>query len=100
MRPAHTDNVRKHTSAARAFHTGLVADTHRLRLVLDKMRPHLDLLRRGTTSDADKLSAAEASCRHVVTLKKYSVAWRETYLDLHASLRRLRGHLKRFARLR
>ena len=87
--------VIRHTSAARAFHTGLIADTHRLRVTLDKMVPHLDVLRRHALASSERLAAAEASCRHLKTLRRLAEAWRDTYRDLQTSVRRVRGHLRR-----
>jgi hypothetical protein len=93
-----SDEVGQHTSAARAFHTGLIADTYRLRLALEQMVPHLEVLRRRTPAATEKLSAAEASCRHLETLKINADAWWETYRHLHTSVRRVRGHLRRLAK--
>jgi len=92
------EEVRRHASAARAFHTGLVADTHRRLRVLQQMAQHINVLRHQASGHADKLSATEAACRHLKTLEKLDVPWRETYLDLRRRLRQIRVHLRRLAK--
>jgi hypothetical protein len=96
-RPKVADELSRHTSAARAFHTGFISETHRLRMTLDQMTPHLGELRRQALASSEKLAAAEASCRHLKMLKRIAEAWRDTYRDLHASVSRVRGHLRRLA---
>jgi hypothetical protein len=94
-RPKVSDDVGKHISAARAFHTGLIADTHRLQFSLEQMVPHLEVLRRRASATGEKLSAAETSYRHLETLRKNAAVWRETYRDLLSSVRRVRARLRR-----
>jgi hypothetical protein len=99
MRRRHelTDAVRRHISAARAFHTGLLADTHQLKAGLHKLAKHLDVLRHQGPGVEEKLKAAEASCLHTKTLEKLHRAWRETHLDLRRSLRHVRYHFRHVA---
>jgi hypothetical protein len=92
-----TDEVRRHISAARAFHTGLAADTHQVTAGLHKLAEHLDVLRHPVPGFEEKLKAVEASCRHLNALDKLHNAWHETYHDLKRSLRRVRFHLRRLA---
>lgn len=97
--PKIPNDILRHTSAARAFHTGLIADTQRLRIAVNEIGEHLGALRRRTADPADRLSAAEASCRHMKRLRECAGAWLATYRDLHASVRRVRDHLKRLAKV-
>ena len=93
-----TRDVLRHASAARAFHTGLVADTHRLAEMLQKLSDHLDVMRHQHAGVAEKLKSAEASCLHLTTLGTLRDTWGETYRDLRRSVRRLRSHLKQIDR--
>jgi hypothetical protein len=84
----------RHVSAARAFHTGLIAETHRRLSILTQMAEHLDVLRSPGAAAATKITAIEVSCRHLVALGKPG-DWRGTYRDLRGSLHAIRAHLKR-----
>jgi hypothetical protein len=90
-----TDEVKRHISAARAFHTGLQADTHRVKDVVQKMATHLDVMRRSASALEERLSAAERSCGHLKVLETLHRAWTDTYHDLRRSIRRVRVHLNR-----
>jgi hypothetical protein len=62
-----TDHVRRHISAARAFHTGLVADTHYRLRVLARFAAHLDVLRSRNSTFGEKVMAAECSTFRITT---------------------------------
>ena len=89
------ETVARHVSAARAFHTGLVADTQRIRGALSVLTDHLNVVRHDKSGPAAKLAAIEAACLHLRTIEKLSDTWRETYRDLRRSLRRVQFHVKR-----
>ena len=95
MREEADETVARHVSAARAFHTGLVADTQRLRGALSTLTDHLNIVRHGKSAPAAKLAAVDAACLHLRTIEKLSDAWRETYRDMRRSLRRVQSHMKR-----
>ena len=96
MRQSKTsEDLLRHTAAARAFHTGLVADTQRLRDILNALERQLDVVRDQAGRHAEKLDAAEASCVHLKTLESVGDSWRDTYWDLRRSVRRVRFHLRR-----
>lgn len=96
--PKLTAAVHRHASAARAFHTGLVADTYRLGVTVRRLTRHLAVMRHPTTGLLEKLTAAEASCVHLNSLGKLRTTWSETYRDLRHSVRHVRFHLKRLTR--
>jgi len=89
------ETVVRCVSAARAFHTGLVADTQRIRGALNTLTDHLNVTRHSKSAPAAKLAAVEAACLHLRTIEKLSDAWRETFRDLRRSLRRVHFHMKR-----
>jgi len=90
--------LNRHVAAARAFHTGLVAETHRRLHLLRKIADHIEVLRHPTKQHEQKLAAAEASCRHLRSLAELGKAWRDTYSDLSRSLRRVREHFRRIVK--
>jgi len=85
----------RHLSAARAFHTGLIADTQRVRAALSTLTDHLNVVRHSKSTPAAKLAAVEAAYLHMSTIDRLSIAWRETHRDLRRSVRLLRFHMKR-----
>jgi hypothetical protein len=85
----------RHVSAARAFTTGLAADTQRIRGALTTLTNHLNVVRHDKSAAATKLAAVEAACLHLRTIERLAETWRETYRDLRRSLRRVRFHMKR-----
>lgn len=92
------ETVVRHVSAARAFHTGLVADTQRIHAAVSTLTDHLNVVRHAKAAPAAKLDAIEAACRHLGTIERLTDAWRETYRDLRRSLRRVRSYMKRASR--
>jgi len=92
--------VLRHASAARAFQTGLQADTDRLKDVVNALAEHVNVIRHPSHALEDKLDAAEESCRRLKTLDDLHRAWRETYADLRRSIRHVRFNLRRIASLK
>jgi DNA/RNA-binding domain of Phe-tRNA-synthetase-like protein len=82
--------AKRHVAALRAFHTGLVAETHRHLHVLTGMARHIDVLRQPNRLADEKLAAAHASCRLLTKLERLKQPWRETYRDFRRSLKRAR----------
>jgi hypothetical protein len=86
--------AQRHISAARAFHTGLVAETHRRLRSLRDLAVHIDVLRHSNRQPAEKLAAVKACDVHLATLERLTRPWRDTYRDLRQSLRRARTILE------
>jgi hypothetical protein len=86
--------VRTHARAVRAFHTGLVSETHRHLHVLRTFERHINVLRQEKAKPQQKLASAEASCQQLRQLEALKAPWRETYRDLRNSLRRVRVLLR------
>ena len=91
--------VVRHASAARAFHTGLIADTQRLRASLSALTDHLNVVRHKKSAPARKLAAVEAAWVQLRSIEKLTDAWRETYRDLRRSLQRVRLHMRHASQL-
>jgi hypothetical protein len=87
-------DVKRHVTALRAFHTGLIAETHRHLHALQQMVQYIDVLRHPTQPTQEKLAAAEASCRELKSLERLRQPWRDTYRDFRTSLRRARTLLR------
>ena len=89
------DRVHRHVTAARAFHTDLLAHAQRrLRLLID-LGAHLNTLRSQNSTLAEKLGAAESSRRHLDVLEQLGRSSRETYSDFRDAVRRVHQHLNR-----
>jgi hypothetical protein len=86
--------ARRHITAVRAFHTGLVAESHKHLHVLEKFSRHLDVLREEGRQLRDKLAAVELCCRQLTHLRQLRQPWRDTYDDLRHSLIRTRSLLR------
>ena len=84
----------RHVTAARAFHTGLVAETQRHLYVLRAVARHIELLRQRRRPSRERLVAAEACCEHMKTLESLRQPWLETFRDLRTSLHNLRALLR------
>jgi hypothetical protein len=91
------DHVRRHVTAARAFHTDLIAHAHRRLRLLINLAKHLNALRSHTSTLAEKLSAAESSRRYLETLEQLRRSSRETYSDFRTAVRRIHHHLNQLA---
>jgi len=91
--PLH--HVHRHVSAARAFHTGLIADTQRRLGVLMNLARHLDVLRSRKSTLSEKAVAAETSRQLLEMLEQVRRSSRETYRDLRNAITRIHHHLNR-----
>lgn len=102
MRTVHRDDdpiqVRRHILAIRAFHTGLIAETHRHLRALQQMAPYIELMRRPYPTTSAKLAAVRAACRELRRLEALKEPWRETYRDFRRSLGRARALFARLVR--
>ena len=87
--------ARRHIAAVRAFHTGLVAESHRHLHVLATFTRHVDVLRQDGRRVPVKLAAVEACCRELANLRRLRQPWRDTYDDLRHSLVRARALFRR-----
>jgi hypothetical protein len=92
--------ARRHVTAARAFHTGLLAESHKHLHVLAALQQHLDLLRQERRHPDEKLAAAHACCKEMMRLRRLRQPWRDTYDDLRSSLVRARALFRRLAQTR
>jgi hypothetical protein len=90
--------VMRHVSAARAFHTGLIAETHRHLHVLRRMARYIDVLRRSNRRATEKLTAAAASCRELRSLEELKRPWQDLHRDFRYHLRRAHALLRRIVR--
>jgi len=82
--------ARRHIAALRAFHAGLVAETHRHLRVLLEMTEQIDLLRRPQLPPSAKLTAVHETCRQLRALELLKQPWRDTFRDFRHSLHRAR----------
>jgi hypothetical protein len=94
----HLIRVERYIAALRAFHTGLLAETHRHLHVLEQMTPQIDVLRRLQPTTPEKLTAVDETFRQLRALEALKQPWRETYRDFRRSLRRVRAVFANLAR--
>ena len=87
--------ARRHVAAVRAFHTGLVAESHKHLHVLATFTRHVDVLREERRHVRDKLASVESCCRELTNLRRLRQPWRETYEDLRHSVSRARALFRR-----
>ena len=87
--------TRRHIAAVRAFHTGLVAESHKHIHVLSTFTHHVEVLRQEGCHLPAKLAAVEACCRELAHLRRLRQPWRDTYDDLRHSLIRTRALFRR-----
>jgi len=92
------NEARRHIAAVRAFHTGLVAESHKHLHVLATFTRHVDVLREERRHVRDKLVSVEACCRELANLRRLRRPWRETYEDLRYSLSRARALFRRMVK--
>jgi hypothetical protein len=92
--PEHTH---RHVTSARAFHTDLIAQTHRRLRVLVNLARHLDVLRSRDSTLEEKLNAASSSSKHLELLEQLRRSSNETYRDFRTAVGRIRAHLSRLA---
>jgi hypothetical protein len=92
------NEARQHIAAVRAFHTGLVAESHKHLHVLATFTRHVDVLREERRHVREKLASVEACCRELANLRRLRQPWRETYEDLRHSLLRARALFRRIVK--
>jgi hypothetical protein len=97
-REALHDEARRHIAAVRAFHTGLVAESHKHLHVLAAFTRHVDVLREERRHVRDKLASAEACWRELANLRRLRQPWRDTYEDLRHSVSRARALFRRIVK--
>jgi hypothetical protein len=83
-----------HIAAFRAFHTGLVSETHRHLHALRAFERHIDVLRRPGRGVRSKLAAAQGSWLELRRLEQLKGPWRDTFRDFKLSLRRINASLQ------
>jgi hypothetical protein len=93
--PSLGKRIRRHITAARAFHTDLIAVTQRRLRVLTNLTRHLNILRSAGSTLPERLSAAEASRRELETLEQLRRSSRSTHRDLRNAVKRIHYHLNR-----
>jgi hypothetical protein len=94
MRPhseRRVETAKRHVAALRAFHTGLIAETHQHLYILGRMARHIDVLRQPNRQPKQKLAAAHASCREMTRLEGLKQPWGDTSRDFRRALHRVRA---------
>jgi len=91
------DHVHRYVTAARAFHTDLIAHAQRRLRLLMNVASHLNVLRSRHSSLAEKLNAAESSRRHLKLLEQLRRSSHATYGDFRNAIQQIHHHLNRFA---
>jgi hypothetical protein len=87
--------VHRHISAARAFHTDLIAETQRRLSLLSNLTRHLNILRSRESTLPERLSAAESSRHELETLDQLRHSSISTHRDLRNAVRRIHHHLNK-----
>jgi hypothetical protein len=87
--------IHHHISAARAFHTGLIAETQRRLRMLTSLTKHLNVLRSRDSTLAEKVSAAESSRQQMDMLEQLRQSSLSTHRDLRNAVKRIHHHLNR-----
>ena len=97
MAPQHPlgKRIHRHISAARAFHTDLIAETQRRLRLLTNLTRHLDTLRSRESTLPERLSAAESWNRDLNTLDQLRQSAVATHRDLRKAVRRIHHHLNK-----
>ena len=88
------DEVRRQIAAVRAFHTGLIAESHKHLHVLATFTRHVDVLRQERRHAHERLASIEGCCSELANLRRLRQPWRQTYEDLRHSLPRARALLR------
>jgi hypothetical protein len=88
-------HVHRHVTAARAFHTDLIAHAQRRLRLLMNLAKYLNVLRSHNSTLPEKLSAAELSRKHLETLEQLRRSSSETYSDFRNAISRIHYHLNR-----
>ena len=89
--------VHQHITAARAFHTDLIAETHRRLRLLTNLAHHLHILRSRDSTLTERLTAAESSRADLERLEESRHASLPIHRDFRRAMRRIHGHLRRMA---
>lgn len=87
--------ARRYIAAARAFHTGLIAESQKHLHVLGTFTRHIDALREERRHAREKLASVQACCQELAKLRRLRQPWRETYDDFRHSLVRARAVFRR-----
>jgi plasmid maintenance system killer protein len=85
-------------AALRAFHTGLVSETHRHLHALRAFERHIEVLRHPHREAHSKLAAAQRSWLELRRLEQLRGPWRDTFRDFKMSLRRIHALLQQIAK--
>jgi hypothetical protein len=86
--------MRECVTAFRAFHTGLIAESHRHVHALRAFERHIDVLRHPARRVRQKLAAAHYCWRRLEHLEQLKAPWQDTFRDFKESLRRVRALLR------
>jgi len=87
--------IHRHISAARAFHTDLIAETQRRLRLLTNLTRHLNTLRSRDSTLTERLSAADSSRQELKTLDQLRQSSVSTHRDLRNAVRRIHHHLNK-----
>ena len=90
--------VTQHIAAFRAFHTGLVSETHRHLHALRAFEHQIEVLRHPKRGAHSKLAACQRSWLEVRRLEQLKGPWRDTLHDFKMSLRRIEALLQQLVR--
>jgi DNA repair exonuclease SbcCD ATPase subunit len=88
-------HIHRHISAARAFHTDLIAETQRRLRLLTNLTRHLSILRSRESTLTERLSAAESSRHELERLDQLRHSSISTHRDLRNAIRRIHHHLNK-----
>jgi hypothetical protein len=89
--------VHHHVTAARAFHTDLIAQTHRRLRLLANLANHLHILRSRDSTLGERLNAAESSRVELERLEQLRQSSLSTHRDFRRAMRRIHAYLNRMA---
>jgi hypothetical protein len=92
------EQARQYVAAARAYHTGLIAESHKHLHVLSALSRYVDVLRQDRRRVQEKLASVQACCRELARLRRMRQPWRDTYDDLRHSLIRARAVFQRLVK--
>ena len=87
--------VHKYVTAIRAFHTGLISETHRHLHAIRGLERDIDVLRHPTCEPREKLAAVHRATRQLQSVDELKQPWRDTLRDLKRSLRRAEALLRK-----
>lgn len=87
--------IHRHVTAARAFHTDLIAETHRRLRLLANLAQHLNVLRSRESTLTERQRAAESSRLELERLEQLRRSSLSTHRDLRRALTRIHRYLHR-----